>query len=203
MKKSTKSVAAHVCAAALVISALSTSGCQTAGGSAATGGAVGAGLGAIIGNQSGHAGGGALIGLAAGALTGLIVHDVKTRRQRSARDTYDEYEYTPALGQRLTLEEAYVEPYQARRGEVVEARARFAILGTGSGVQMTESWVLRDDSGEIKELSSYTVLREDGTWESSLPFRVPSELPPGNYHIAYNAQTTEIGASGRANFVVY
>ena len=38
-------------------------------------GAVGAGAGAIIGNQSGHAGQGALIGGAAGALTGALVGD--------------------------------------------------------------------------------------------------------------------------------
>lgn len=39
------------------------------------GGALGAGLGAIVGHQSGHAGEGALIGGAAGAITGAIVGD--------------------------------------------------------------------------------------------------------------------------------
>lgn len=50
---------------------------------AVLGGALGAGAGAIIGNQSGHAGEGALIGAGAGALTGAIVGDqVDERRQR-------------------------------------------------------------------------------------------------------------------------
>ncbi len=38
-------------------------------------GAVGAGAGAIIGNQTGHAGEGALIGAGVGALTGALVGD--------------------------------------------------------------------------------------------------------------------------------
>lgn len=42
---------------------------------AVIGGALGAGAGAIIGNQSGHSGTGALIGGAAGALTGALVGD--------------------------------------------------------------------------------------------------------------------------------
>lgn len=50
---------------------------------AVLGGALGAGAGAIIGNQSGHAGEGALIGAGAGALTGALVGDqVDERRQR-------------------------------------------------------------------------------------------------------------------------
>jgi hypothetical protein len=177
-------------------------GCQTAGGSAAAGGGIGAGLGAIIGHQSGHAGEGALIGLGVGALTGLIVHDVKARRQRTAQETAQQYEYTPAQGQRLTFEHARVEPYRTYRGERVEATAQFALLGAGPGVQLTESWILRDDRQEIAQLSSYTQTREDGTWVSTLPFRVPENLAPGNYYIAYHAQTSQAGISGRADFVV-
>ena len=50
---------------------------------AVLGGVLGAGAGAIIGNQSGHAGEGALIGAGAGVLTGAIVGDqVDERRNR-------------------------------------------------------------------------------------------------------------------------
>ena len=41
------------------------------------GGLLGAGLGAIVGNQSGHMGEGALIGAAAGAVTGTVIGDAK------------------------------------------------------------------------------------------------------------------------------
>ncbi len=45
------------------------------------GGALGAGLGAIVGNQSGHGGEGALIGAGAGALVGAIMgNEVEEQR---------------------------------------------------------------------------------------------------------------------------
>lgn len=66
--------------------AASLAGCNTTPvqDGAVVGGALGAGLGAIVGNQSGHAGEGALIGAGAGALTGALVGDQvdKKRQQR-------------------------------------------------------------------------------------------------------------------------
>ena len=63
---------------AITLAALvETAGCATTPvqNGALKGGVVGAGAGAIIGNQSRHAGEGALIGGAAGALGGAIIGD--------------------------------------------------------------------------------------------------------------------------------
>jgi uncharacterized protein YcfJ len=64
-------------------------GCETPEGGtdrtatgAVTGGALGAGTGAIIGSQSGHAGEGALIGGAIGAVTGGIIGNAMEQQQR-------------------------------------------------------------------------------------------------------------------------
>ena len=64
-------------------------GCETPEGEpdrtatgALTGGALGAGTGAIIGSQGGHAGEGALIGGALGALTGGIIGNAMDQQQR-------------------------------------------------------------------------------------------------------------------------
>lgn len=59
----------------LALIAMLGAGCATAskGEGAALGGLLGAGLGAIVGNQSGHQGEGALIGAAAGAITGTAI----------------------------------------------------------------------------------------------------------------------------------
>jgi len=73
---------------ALMLVAFVVSGCNTTPtqDGAVVGGLLGAGAGAIIGNQSGHAGEGALIGAGAGALTGALVGDhVDERRQRRAQ----------------------------------------------------------------------------------------------------------------------
>jgi len=53
---------------------------------AVAGGMIGAGAGAIIGNQSGKTGEGALIGAGVGALTGALIGDqVDERRDRKAQ----------------------------------------------------------------------------------------------------------------------
>lgn len=72
----------------LVLSALFLAGCQTpTQRGAVIGGASGAALGAIIGNQSGKRDQGALIGGAAGALTGALIGDaVDERRDKKAQE---------------------------------------------------------------------------------------------------------------------
>ena len=192
-----KSVAVF-CLAVLVV----VLGCETAPGSGLAGGALGAGLGAIIGHQSGHAGEGAVIGAVVGGLTGLIVHDVKSRRERTARETAEDYNYSPAQGQRLTFEHARVEPQYVRRGERVEATAQYALLGASNGARMTHTWTLRQGSRDLSQLSSYTESRTDGTWVTTLPFRVPQNLSPGEYQIVYQAHTDETSIFGTADFVV-
>ena len=64
-------------------------GCTTTQDGAVAGGLIGAGLGAIIGNQSGHAGEGALIGAGAGAGIGAIVGNEvgHSRHQRVYNDS--------------------------------------------------------------------------------------------------------------------
>ena len=58
-------------------------GCETrAQEGALIGGGIGAGTGAIIGNQTGHAGGGAAIGGAIGALSGAIIGDQADQANR-------------------------------------------------------------------------------------------------------------------------
>lgn len=95
-------------AAAAVTIALT--GCETyegtpdrTGTGALAGGAIGATSGAIIGNQSGHAGEGALIGAAIGAITGgLIGHSMdqeeQARLRAQAPQTYQRVEQGQPLG---------------------------------------------------------------------------------------------------------
>lgn len=67
----------------LVLTALLLVGCTNTEKGAVIGGASGAGIGAIIGNQSGRSGEGAAIGAAAGTiLGGLIGHQVDKEEER-------------------------------------------------------------------------------------------------------------------------
>ena len=201
-----KKISCLVCVAALLSLSIGISGCATPEGRAGlTGAAIGAGLGAIIGNQSGRAGEGALIGAAAGGLTGLIVQDVRetrARRNMEAQPTAQTYHYEPAQGEMLTYEESNVQPGVVRRGAMADASIQYALLGTGGGTQVTETRVLRRGTEEIAQISSKTYTRNDGTWVSSQQFRVSERLSPGIYSIVQTVRTSQSVISGSTEFRV-
>ncbi len=87
----------------LMIAAISLAGCTTTQQGATTGGALGAGAGAIIGHQSGKTTEGALIGAAAGALGGALIGEgVATKFCPTCGATYTGgTEYCPKDGTKL------------------------------------------------------------------------------------------------------
>lgn len=183
--------------------ALALSGCETYGGSAGAGALIGAGVGAVIGHQSGHAGEGALIGAAVGGLTGIVAKDIQVKRQRSRAETAAEYNYEPAQGEMLTFEHARVQPSPVARGHMAEGTIEYALLGTGSnGVQVRETRTLKRGNEVIAEISSKSFTRTDGTWASSQQFRIGRDLAPGEYVLVQKIATAESAISGSAKFVV-
>ncbi|HOK08230.1 MAG TPA: glycine zipper domain-containing protein [Candidatus Hydrogenedens sp.] len=178
-------------------------GCQTYGEAAGLGAALGGATGAIIGHQSGHALEGAAIGAVLGGITGLVAHDIKARRAKSAEETAKEYNYQPTQGEKLLFERTEVLPNVITPGNKIEATIQYALLGTGpGGVNVTESRTLLQGERVIAELSSSTVNRGDGTWVSSQEFRLPSNLAPGQYSILTRVSTKLSSISGSASFVV-
>ena len=87
------------------------SGCtepgETTGVAAATGGVIGAGLGAIVGNQTGDPGAGLVIGAAAGAAGGAMVGNALESQEKSirAQDEAIERQERTIAAQRAELEE--------------------------------------------------------------------------------------------------
>jgi uncharacterized protein YcfJ len=77
-------------ASAAIAITLSATSCQTPGESAFLGGALGAGAGALIGNQSGSAAEGALIGGAIGSGGGYLMGK---EQQRNGRTNYRDPRY--------------------------------------------------------------------------------------------------------------
>lgn len=177
-------------------------GCQTYGEAAGLGAALGGATGAIIGHQSGHALEGAAIGAVLGGITGLVAHDIKAQKAKSAQQTTAEYNYQPNQGERLAFERAEVLPNVVTPGNMIEATIQYALLGTGSGTSVTETRSLMKGEQLIADLSSSTFNRNDGTWVSSQQFRLPPNLSPGQYTILFRVSTKLSSISGRANFVV-
>lgn len=184
---------------ALVICA---AGCESYGKGTALGAALGAGAGAIIGHQSGHAGEGALIGAALGGLTGLIAHDVKAHKQRDAAATATVYNYQPTQGEMLTLESAQALPSSVRRGNFIEASIQYALLGTGGGVSIQETRVLKRGNEVIAEVSSKTFTHDDGTWVSTQQFKIPEHVGLGTYTVVQVVQTAQSRISSANPFRV-
>lgn len=187
----------------LAVPALILSGCKTYGESAALSGAGGAGVGAIIGHQSGHQGEGAIIGAVLGAVTGLVAHDIKARRTQDSRATAGRYGYDPQLGEMLQLEDAQVYPRLVKPGNMAEATVQYALLGVpGRGVDVRETRTLRRGEEVIAELSSKTFKRTEGTWVSTLPFRVSEDLEPGEYTMTQVVQTAQSRISSNTRFSI-
>ncbi len=179
------------------------SGCQTYGEAAGLGAALGGATGAIIGHQSGHALEGAAIGAVLGGITGLVAHDIKARKAKSAEQTMTEYKYQPGQGERLAFERAEVLPNVVTPGNVIETTVQYALLGTGpNGISVTETRSLLKGDQLIADISSSTFNRNDGTWVSSQQFRLPPNLSPGQYTILFRVNTNLSSISGRATFVV-
>jgi hypothetical protein len=186
---------------AAVSAAVVCAGCQSYGEAAGLGGVLGAGAGAIIGNQSGHAIEGALIGGALGAVTGLIVHDIKAKKQKSREATAQQYNYQPSQGEMLTLESSQAMPSTVVRGNLIEASIQYALLGAGS-TQVTETRSVNRGSQVVAEVSSKTFTREDGTWVSTQQFKIPENFEPGVYTVYQVVQTPQSRIMGSSSFTV-
>ena len=189
--------------AAMCLSSFAFSGCETKTQSGVGGAAVGAGIGAVIGNQSGNTAAGAVIGGVVGGLAGLVIHDARTNRKGTKEETIQTYpDYTPAAGQRLVSENAWVEPAVVDQGRVVEAYSQYALLGADGGVPVTETWQLERNGQVLSRLAEYTQTRNDGTWVSTLPFEVPATLDSGQYTVTHQARTNVATATRSASFTV-
>jgi len=177
-------------------------GCETYGQGGALGAGLGAGAGAAIGSTSGNALEGAIIGAVAGTVVGLIGHDIKARRAKSQEQTAQEYRYEPTQGEMLTWEQGNVQPRSARPGEMISSSAQYALLGSGGGVQVSESRKLFQGDRMLSEVSTRNFTRTDGTWVSEQNIRLPGNLNPGQYSIRTEITTSKSRISGMAQFFV-
>jgi uncharacterized protein YcfJ len=91
-------------------------GCETnAQNDALLGGAIGAGAGAIIGHQSGHAAGGALIGGAVGGGTGYVVGNEQDKKQAQSYSGTTTQQQTGAVTVNITNSNGSVTPVKLTR----------------------------------------------------------------------------------------
>ena len=190
---------------AIVAMSFSLTGCETTSESAGMGAIIGATAGAIIGNQSGSQGEGAVLGAIIGATAGAIIKDVektKAKQTKTAEQTVIEYNYTPSQGESLRFENATVNPSAVVRGQQTTVAMQYALLGSGVGKQVTETRIIKKDGEVIAQISSESFTRNDGTWISSQEFRVPENWEAGQYTLEQFASTQKSTISGAVKFFV-
>ncbi|RJP64684.1 MAG: hypothetical protein C4532_18750 [Candidatus Abyssobacteria bacterium SURF_17] len=167
---------------------------------AAVGAGVGAGAGAIAGGLIGDDIEGAVIGGLVGALVGGVIGHYAYDQRRTGEQTADYYDYDPARGAVLTIEDASAVPQTLRPGETVDLKMTYAVLNPVANTR-TEITEMREITynGQLVGRPEVRVTRTDGTYTSSVPLRLPSNAGRGLYIVRttvrsqYGQDTLETG----------
>jgi hypothetical protein len=178
------------------------SGCETMGGTAATGAGLGGLAGGVIGHQSGRAIEGAVIGALVGAAAGAIVHDVRERRMRSAQETYQTYDYQQGQGLQLNIEETFIEPTEIPHGRTFESRMDYAVLGAGNGVPVREQFVLLRGDQVLGTVYENNPVRTDGTYRKTVRVELPQGAPADTYRLTNSVSAGGINRTRHIDFQV-
>jgi outer membrane lipoprotein SlyB len=154
--------------------------------------AVGAGAGgaggALIGGLA-SGGTGALVGGLAGVLAGGVIGHLLDRQERPRAATAEALAYTEEKGNVVRIEEVSLNPQSIRPGETVNVNVQYAIVSRGG----TEPMRVREIrhiyyQGELVGNPVVDVQRQDGTYWSTLPIKLPESAAPGRYEVVIGVE---------------
>jgi hypothetical protein len=171
------------------------------------GAAVGAGVGAATGTAAGaifgKSAGAAVIGGLLGGLVGGVIGHYAYDQPKDGTQTAKDYNYDPSQGTVLTIENASAAPQSIHPGDTVDLGLRYALLTPSSGSQyeVTETREIRHN-GELLGRPQVRVERSDGTYQSTIPLRLPSNAEPGTYEVTYVVQTPGASDTRQTTFRV-
>lgn len=172
---------------------------------AATGGAIGAGLGGLIGAAvapGGHGLQGAIIGGVAGALLGGAVGHYGFDKKKTQVETNNAYAYNDA-NVSVRIETINVNPKKVKAGEKVDLDMTYAVLTTSEGIarvkEIREIWIGDNQFGNPET----TVEHKGGTYQSNMPIFLPQDAQKGTYKVRYIVQTDYSKDTREASFTVY
>jgi len=172
---------------------------------AAAGGAIGAGLGGLIGAAvapGGHGLEGAIIGGLAGAILGGVVGHYGFDTKRTQADTNKTYAYNDSTVN-VRIENVGVQPKKVKAGEKVDLNMTYAVLTTSEGIarvrEIREIWIGDSQFGNPET----TVERKGGTYQSNIPIFLPKDAKKGTYKVSYIVQTDYSKDTREASFTVY
>lgn len=142
-------------------------------------------------------------GALVGALAGGLIGNYLDRRDRTAQQTNQAYNYAPDQGTRLELAGVAVEPSTVAPGGRVSLNVTYAIMAASDQTQVavTETRVLTYNGAKVAELSS-PVTRTPGTYTSQVPVDLRADAAKGRYDLTVTVSGAGKMVQGAAFFVV-
>ncbi len=170
---------------------------------AATGAGIGAATGAVAGAILGKDTQSAVLGALAGALVGGAIGHYGYDQKKSREETQQTYNYKPAYGTVLTLEEVSSVPATVYPGQTVELKMTYAILNPSANVQtsITETRMITHN-GNLVGNPEVRVTRADGTYTSSIPLHLPADAARGTYVVKSEIKSDNAKDSREFTFTV-
>lgn len=157
---------------------------------AAVGVGAGAAAGAIAGGLTGHGTTGVIIGGLIGGLVGGAIGHYAYDKPREREATAKAYNYKPSQGIVLRIEDAAAAPQKVRPGDTVELKLTYAVLNPSANAE-TKITEIREITrgGEVVGKPEVTVSRTDGTYNSTIPLRLPTNAARGEYRVRTTVQS--------------
>ena len=149
--------------------------------------------GAIIGAATGGALGaklykdkplvGAAIGAAAGALAGAIIGKYLDRKQKSAQETANAYQYSPSQGTMVQVEDVHMEPYVIKPGQKAKLVINYALLNSdpNQAIPVKETRQILSDGKSLKKIGPLSKNRNAGTYVTEQEVTFPQNIPTAAY----------------------
>lgn len=161
---------------------------RSAGAGALGGAATGAALGSIIGVATGNPATGAWVGAATGAIAGglggYLYAQHKNSQVRSAQAAAQTYNYTPAQGNMVQIDQASVSPSSARPGQAVNLYMAYTILTPGNtATSATLYREVRLGNQVVGQPFQTQVTNYNGSYSDQVAYNIPSNAPRGSYTV--------------------
>ncbi len=196
--------------AILLVGLLSVSCVSTKNGTnqnAVLGSGIGAVGGAILGQALGRNTGATIIGGALGAVLGYAVAmqvDSQTNQVQGAGETRAMVDSAKRNEPVLEVRQKTLAPTDhVKPGESLTVKVTYIVFDerlTAQPVKETKSiW----HNGEmVKVLGESEVVRENGTYESLVSFKLPGEIEKGTYEVRHNINTNTLAINSTVQFTV-
>jgi len=175
-------------------------GAVSSGAIGAIGGAV---LGGIIGHQVDRKEEGIIIGAILGGLAGATIGHYAYDVKRDRAQTVQRYSYTPSSGNVVRIEDAWATPSPVKPGDRVDLQATYAILNPDPNAQIgiVETREIRRN-GVLVGRPEVKVVRQGGTYTSTIPLFLPVNAAPGTYVVVTTVDSGIAKDTRETTFIV-